>query len=90
MFLRHFADAGNLAHRQSDEKLFDLMRFDDEEAVRFFPVRRDLRQKFVRCDAGRCGEIRLIADLATNRLRRFGRGRNAGELDGHIEIGLIE
>ena len=66
------------------------MRPDHEQSIGFFPVGGNLRQKFVRGDACGSGELRLVANLASNGLRRFGRRRNSGQLLSHVEVGLIE
>ncbi len=84
------ADTGELADRQRGEERLDLLRPDDEQAVGLLPVGGDLGEELVRRDAGRGGEGGLFADLAPDDARRLGRGREAGELLGDVEVGLVE
>ncbi|MNN17025.1 hypothetical protein D3C81_1301920 [compost metagenome] len=78
------------AHRQTTDKVLDLVRSDDEQPVGLFPVTGDLGQKLVRRHACRHGDVQLIGDPAPDVL---GNSRcTASEMRAvrHIEVGLVE
>ena len=47
-FFHHFAHSRQTPNRQERKKCIDVFGLDDEESIRFAPVRSDLCQKFVR------------------------------------------
>ena len=88
--LHDLADAGQAPDRQRREEGLDLVRADHEQAVGLAPVRGDLGQELVRRDAGRGGELRLLADRGADRLGGRGGGGQAGLGRGDVEVGLVE
>src|SRR5512134_2742656 len=55
-----FSNSGDLSYREWSQKLLDFGRADHEETIGFFPVRSDLRKKFIGCNTGRCGQAGLL------------------------------
>ncbi|MCY1428640.1 hypothetical protein D9M71_445310 [compost metagenome] len=85
-----FADPVQFAHRQTTDKVLDLVRCDDKQAVGLFPVTGNLGQKLVRRHTRRHGDMQLVGDPAPDVL---GDSRcTACEMRAvrHIEVRLIE
>ena len=66
------------------------LRRDDVLAVRLAVVRSELCQKLVVGDAGGGVEPGLLLDLGTDRQRNVPRQRNALQIFGHVEVGLVQ
>jgi hypothetical protein len=62
----------------------------DKESAWFFPVRHNLGEEFVRCDA--CGrtQLKFSTNLFANRARHLRSGGQARLVVRNIEIGFIK
>ncbi len=75
---------------QGEQKVLHFVWLDNEQPIRFFPIRGDLGQKFVTRYAGRRGEVQLLPDLATDRFCNEGCSGHSGLIHSDIEIRLIQ
>ena len=57
-----FSDAPDLFHREGRQEVFDLLISELKLPVRLSPVTRDFREKLVRSNASRSGELGLVSD----------------------------
>ena len=78
------------ADRQGFDERRPHLRRDDVLAVRLAVVGGELRQKLVVGDAGRSVEAGYLLDLRTDRQRDVPRQRNALQIFGHVEVGLVQ
>ncbi|MNS95791.1 hypothetical protein D3C72_1300630 [compost metagenome] len=84
------ADAVQLAHRQTADKLLHLIRRNNEQAVGLFPVTGDFCQKLVRRHARRHGDVQLIGDPPANVLGNACGTAAEMRAIGNIQISLIQ
>jgi len=85
-----FAYARDALHGKRREEVRDICGLDDEEAVGLSPVGRDFGEKLVGSYACGGGEVLFGADLLTNGLRDFRRGRQVGFVLRDVEVGFVE
>ena len=90
LFFSDFSDSGQTAHRQGQQKRVHLLGLYDKESVRLFPVRRNLREEFISCDACRGRQVEFRTNLFANRARHLRRGRQARLVLRNIEIGFVK
>ena len=88
--LSDLTHAGYATHRQVHEEGTCLMRLNDKQTVRLAPVGGDLRQKFVRRDTRRSGQIQLFAYLMANRFRHQRRGRQGSFVLRHVQVCFVQ
>ena len=83
-------DAVKFADRKRLDERRPHLRRDDVLSVWLAVIGGKLRQKLVVGDAGRSIEAGYLLDLCTNRERHVPRQRNALQIFGHVEVGLIQ
>ncbi len=87
---RDFSHAEEFLHRQGRHEAIDFVRLDRELIVGFSPVARDLREKLIRSDPRRGGQLPLLEDHLADRVRDL-RGVAVELLAvGDVEIGFVE
>ena len=77
-------------HRQRFDKARSHRGRDDEETVGLAMVGGELGEELVVGDAGRRRQLGLGADLRPDPFGNLGRGRDALQIFGHVEIGFVE
>ena len=80
----------NLPTGRASTKAGPILRRDDEQPVRLAVVGGQLGQELVVGDPGRGGQRRLGLDAGPDALRDLGRGGDALQVLGDVEIGLVE
>jgi len=85
-----FPTPGKRPTGKGSKKRVHLLGLNDKESVWFFPVRRNLGEEFVRCDARGGRQPKFRTNLLANRTRHLRCGRQARLVLRNIEIGFIE
>ena len=87
---RHSSHPRQTPHGQRRQKSTYVFRLDYKEPIGLAPVRGDFSQKLVGRNAGRSGQVELLADLGAYGARNSRRRGQPHLVLGYIQVGFVE